>query len=377
MARKLRIAIVGPGRLGSTLALRLKAAGYRISEVVSRSTSGSQKKARALARSLGARAVTHATASLDADLIWFCVADREIATAARELEPLTNWKGKTAFHSSGALASDELNGLRTQGAKVASVHPLMTFVGGSKPSLKGVSFAVEGDTAAVRLARRVIADLGGEAFVIAKKNKSAYHAWGAFTSPLLVALLVASEQVAKAAGISAAQTRRRMLPIVNQTLANYASLGPAGAFSGPLVRGDADIVRKHLRVLQRVPGARDVYVALAEIALHNLPVNERKDLDRALRDRGLNDTNLRRASRTARRPLKIGDKVRVAKVPPGLQEGEMGTRTLFDLCLDHIFPIVGFQGEWVELEVGRAVGKKPYMETIWIEPQFVELVQTE
>ena len=321
--------------------------------------------------------MTHATASLDANLIWFCVADREIASAARELEPLTNWKGKTAFHSSGALASHELNWLRTRGAKIASVHPLMTFVAGSNPSLKGVSFAVEGDAAAVRLARKIVADLGGEVFVIAKKNKSAYHAWGAFTSPLLVAMLVTAEQVAKAAGISATQARRRMLPIVSQTLANYSSLGPAGAFSGPLVRGDADIVRKHLRTLQNAPEAREVYVALAKMALHHLPVRERKDLERALKDKGQLEADLRRSSKTARRPFKIGDEVRVVKVPPRLQEGEMGTRTLFDLCLDRIFPIVGFQGELIELEVGKVVGKKPFMETIWIEPQFVELVQPE
>ena len=321
--------------------------------------------------------MTGATARMDADVIWFCVADREIATAARELEPLSNWKGKAAFHSSGALSSDELGWLRNRGAKVASVHPLMTFVSGSQPSLQDVSFAVEGDPAALRLARRIVADLGGEAFVVAKKHKSAYHAWGAFTSPLLVAMLVTAEQVAKAAGISAAQARRRMLPIVTQTLANYATLGPAGAFSGPLVRGDADIVRKHLRVLQNTPAARDVYVALARMALHHLPVRERKDLERALRDKGLLDADLRRVSKTARRRLKIGDEVRVVKVPPRLQEGEMGTKTLFDLCLDRIFPIVGFQGDWIELEVGRVVGQKPFIETIWIEPQFVELVQPE
>ena len=226
--------------------------------------------------------MTGATARLDADLIWFCVADREIATAARELEPLTNWKGKTAFHSSGALSSDELNWLHSQGANVASVHPLMTFVSSSKPSLKEVSFAVEGDPTAVRAARKIVADLGGEAFVIAKKHKSAYHAWGAFTSPLLVAMLVTAEQVAKAAGISATQARRCMLPIVSQTLANYVSLGPAGAFSGPLVRGDAAIVRRHLLMLKKMPEARAVYLALARSALRNLPAGHRRELEKLL-----------------------------------------------------------------------------------------------
>ena len=238
-----------------------------------------------MARRIGARPVTPATARLDADVIWFCVADREIASAARALEPLSNWKGKAAFHSSGALSSDELGWLHNRGAHVASVHPLMTFVSGSQPSLQDVSFAVEGDPTAVRLARKIVSDLGGQAFVIAKKNKSAYHAWGAFTSPLLVAMLVTAEQVAKAAGISAARARRRMLPIVTQTLANYAKLGPADAFSGPLVRGDADIVRKHLLMLRRTPEARAVYLTLARSALRSLPVVHRSELEKLLAGR--------------------------------------------------------------------------------------------
>src|SRR5216684_8348937 len=119
----------------------------------------------------------------------------QIAAAARELAPATAWKGKIAFHSSGALASDELNVLRRRGAAVASVHPMMTFVRGSIPSLKGVPFGVEGDAAAVRVARRVVKDLGGEVFTVRKQNKAAYHAWGAFASPLLVAALVTAEQV--------------------------------------------------------------------------------------------------------------------------------------------------------------------------------------
>jgi predicted short-subunit dehydrogenase-like oxidoreductase (DUF2520 family) len=279
---KPRVAMVGPGRLGRTLALELRGAGYTISEVVSRDSTASKRKARVLARKVKARASTCDNARLDADIVWFCVPDREIAAASRELASVVDWKGKSAFHSSGALLSDELDPLRRRGAAVASVHPLMTFVHGSMPSLKGVPFAVEGDALAVRAARRMVRDLGGEAFAIRGRHKAAYHAWGAFTSPLLVATLVTGEQLARAAGLSAAEARKKMLPIVRQTIANYQALGPAGAFSGPLVRGDTEIVRKHLTVLRKVPEARDVYLALARAALRYLPVRNRAALKKAL-----------------------------------------------------------------------------------------------
>ncbi len=282
MTKKLRIAVVGPGRLGRALTLGLKAAGYSIAEIVSRNRAGSLRKARNLARKVGARAAAGKMARLDADVIWFCVPDREIAGAARELALATSWKGKVAFHSSGALGSDELGGLQARGAAVAAVHPFMTFVSESVPALAGIPFGIEGDAAAVRMARKLVRGLGGKAFSISKAKKAAYHAWGAFTSPLLVSLLVTAERVAAEAGFSKAEARRWALPIVQQTVANYGRLGPAGAFSGPIVRGDVAVVRKHLQLLRKTPVARQVYVALAKSALQNLPVRKRKQLQKAL-----------------------------------------------------------------------------------------------
>jgi predicted short-subunit dehydrogenase-like oxidoreductase (DUF2520 family) len=283
MHSKPAIAIVGPGRLGAALALQLARAGYRISEIVSR-TLASARRTRALTQALNARSSHHQNVSLDADLVWLCVPDREIAVVAEDLAALNIWKGKTVFHSSGALDSDTLIALRNRGARVASVHPMMTFVRGAIPTMKGVTFAIEGDAAAMRLAQRVVRDFGARTFLIRKQNKAAYHAWGAFTSPLLVAALVTAEQVARSAGLKPAEARRMMLPIVCQTFVNYAALGPAGAFSGPLVRGDAEIVRKHLQALKKVPEARAVYIALARSALRYLPVENRRQLKKLLKD---------------------------------------------------------------------------------------------
>jgi len=281
----LKIAIVGAGNLGSALAVSLREAGYAVSEIVSREGKSSRQRARALARRVGARATTASKPEISASVVWFCVPDQEIAACARDLAAAVSWQEKIAIHSSGALSSDELAVLARRGAKVASAHPLMTFVPGVTPSLVGVSYAVEGDAAAVRAAQRIIASMGGRAFPIRKKDKVAYHAWGTFASPLLTALLAMSERVAESAGVSRAEARRRVLPIVRQTVENYAERGSALGFSGPIVRGDVATVRQHLKVLRRIPGAGDVYRALAQAALRTLPVKHRKRLAQALRSR--------------------------------------------------------------------------------------------
>jgi len=281
MARKPSVAIVGPGNLGSALAISLAAAGYPIASVIAHLGGESLRKAQRMAKRVGARSGVEPS-DLRADLIWFCVPDSEISKTARAFAGKATWKGKVAFHSSGALASDELLPLRKKGAAVASVHPLMTFVQGTRPLLARVPFAIEGDAGAVRMARRIVRDLGGRAYSIQKKEKAAYHAWGAFSSPLLIALLVTSEQVAAAAGVSGKEAKRRMRPILQQTLANYFAHDAAGAFSGPIIRGDVDTVGRHLQVLRRVPGARNVYSALVRAALHYLPAKNKSALKRVL-----------------------------------------------------------------------------------------------
>ena len=282
MAAKPRIVIVGAGNLGTALAVSLQSTGYKIELLMTRSRGASLRNAQKLARQIGAHASAGPPRTMHAEVVWFCVPDGEIARAARGLAAKIEWKGKIALHSSGALSSDELDRLRRRGAAVASVHPLMTFVRGSQPSLAGVPFAVEGDAAAVRVARRMVREMGGQSFPIRKSDKAAYHAWGTFASPLFAALLAATERVALLAGVKPEEARRRMIPILLQTLANYAAFGAAGAFSGPIVRGDVDTVKRHLRVLRGAPAARRVYSTLARIALLYLPVKRKRSLKRVL-----------------------------------------------------------------------------------------------
>jgi predicted short-subunit dehydrogenase-like oxidoreductase (DUF2520 family) len=271
------IAIVGAGRLGTALAMRLAEAGYSIPEVIARGNPQSLRTARTVARKVGARVVTLRTTQLTADLIWFCVPDAEISNAATELSR-HDWRGKIAFHSSGVLTSEIFRVLYKEGAQAASVHPLMTFVAGSLPELIDVPFALEGDAPAVAMAKTIMRKLGGNPFAIRKQDKPAYHAFATMICPLLVSLLASSEAVAELAGIPNRETRRRMMPIIRQTLANYAQLGPADAFSGPIVRGDAATIRLHLRSLAKAPAARDAYLALARAALEYLPSQKKREL---------------------------------------------------------------------------------------------------
>ena len=77
--------------------------------------------------------------------------------------------------------------------------------------------------------------------------------------------------------------------------------------------------------------------------------------------------------------MKTGDRIRVVNIPSDLPDNELRTAEIFRRCLGRIFPVVEMvevEGrEFLKLEVGDACGEAPCMQTIWIEPEFVELVE--
>ena len=287
--RKPSITIVGPGRLGLALAQALADAGYKLDEIVFRrrlsgktTGHGSEQNARKLARRYRSQAVELGDARCAADVVWLCVGDGSIASVARSISGRVSWTGKVVFHSSGALTSRELSSLREAGAWVASVHPMMSFVHHGAEATFEVPFALEGDAQALRVANGIVRDLGGKSLRISAANKPLYHAFGAFLSPLIVANLALAERIGIKAGVPKNFVRQAIAPILATTVFNYITLGAAAAFSGPLVRGDVETVRKNLAALKKVPDAEAVYSALARSALRRLPVGKKRDLARVL-----------------------------------------------------------------------------------------------
>ena len=272
------ITLIGAGNLAQALGPALKAAGYRIEVVAGRNRAESQRRARLLARRLGAKWCSVEQVKPTSDVLWLLHTDDALATTAQTLARAGDWRGKVALHSSGALSSDVLQPLKKAGAHTASLHPMMTFVAGTSLEMSKVLFAVEGDREAIAAAKQIVRRLHAEIFPIRKSAKVLYHALGSFSSPMIVATLVTAERVGRAAGLSLPQTRKMMAAILQQTLKNYMERGPAAAFSGPIKRGDLETVRRHLRALKRVPEAGEIYRALVRSALRDLPSVRKKEL---------------------------------------------------------------------------------------------------
>ncbi len=79
--------------------------------------------------------------------------------------------------------------------------------------------------------------------------------------------------------------------------------------------------------------------------------------------------------------MNVGDKVKLIGIPPDAHDDEeLQTRTLFEKCLGKTFTVAGLQTveglsyQLVQLDVGDALGKPSYSETIWVEPEYLQFI---
>lgn len=262
------LAIIGAGRVGRALGRRLHELGWKIGAVVTRS----EASARRAVRYIGAGRA-HATLSraiLASRLILIATPDDAVAGVSRELERIgaEELRGKVILHTSGALSSEILQGLRDCGAAAGSMHPLQSFSGVAIPSLEGKIFAIEGDPVAIRLARQLVRALGGLPVQISAEAKPLYHAAASFAAGQVLAVEEAAARLLMLSGMSRQEAVRALLPLTRQVLQNFERFGPRTAWTGPLARGDHGVIATHLAAMKSLPGEfSQAYTALNDLAL--------------------------------------------------------------------------------------------------------------
>jgi predicted short-subunit dehydrogenase-like oxidoreductase (DUF2520 family) len=277
------IAMVGSGRLGTSLALALHEAGYPVSAVAGR-TPGA---AASLAARVGAE-VSAPGGPFAADLVFLAVPDRAIAGVAAD----GAWReGQVVAHCSGAFGLELLDAAAAAGALRGCLHPLQTFAApaGDSTLFRGIAAGIEGDGVAAATLEQVTRDIGAQPFSLDGIDRAAYHAAAVFASNDVIALMAAAARAWELAGLPAAAAREALAPLMLAAARNVAVRDLPAALTGPVVRGDATTVERHLAALAAEPSLRDLYAALArELLRLPLPLGlaDREALTELLRNKG-------------------------------------------------------------------------------------------
>jgi predicted short-subunit dehydrogenase-like oxidoreductase (DUF2520 family) len=263
-----RLWIVGPGRVGLALGLLL----HRARATSSLTYTGRAPeppphplflRVRPRARYLpGVVAPREGTTGL-----LLAVPDAAVGEVVAQMAEAPLPPGLPVLHLSGSQGAEVLEPLARRGCSVGGVHPLCAVADPVEgvQRLRGAVFAVEGEDGARELAERIVRAAGGTTLSLEPGSKPLYHAAAVFASNFLVSLLSVAERLMERAGVPAERVREALLALAQGALENVHYHGPAGALTGPVVRGDVETVLLHL---SRLSGdERALYSLLGREAL--------------------------------------------------------------------------------------------------------------
>jgi predicted short-subunit dehydrogenase-like oxidoreductase (DUF2520 family) len=271
------VAVVGAGRLGSALARALAECGYEVRALVTRSDTGARRAASRAGVGAKAFGVARLGELPPSDVLLISTPDDAIEEAAGRIAALPDVRARVALHTSGALSSDVLSTMRGRGYAVGSMHPLaaVSDAEAGAESLRRAFYCVEGDARAVRAARRIVRDLGGQSFSVRPRDKALYHAAALIAAGHTVALFDTAAGLLARCGLSEREARRVLLPLLASTLENLSRSTPEHALTGTFARGDIATVRKHLAAL-RESGDAEALLVYALLGARSLRLAARR-----------------------------------------------------------------------------------------------------
>lgn len=261
------IGFIGAGRLGSSLAIAMERAGYRVSGVSSRRSSHRHWLTSQLpGTSVHSDGVDVAAR---ASIVFITTPDSVIKETADSI----SWRpDHSVLHCSGAATLEQLDSAVSASAAVAGFHPLQTFpTPNSANSFTGITFGIESaDEPLLQWLSALATDLGGQAFPVTAEQRPAYHAAAVMACGLLAGLTgLAAEVWASTGGISREEAVVSLTPLVKMTANSMGENGLPKALTGPYVRGDVVTVLAHVKATSSVSAELGMaYAALAAATLH-------------------------------------------------------------------------------------------------------------
>ncbi len=275
--------IVGAGPVATVLAGGLRLAGVPVLGLWARRP----EPARVAGNQSGVAAFSSAPPDLllEANVVIVAVRDQAIAEVATMLVG-TGLVGRShvLVHCSGAVSAvDAFAPVLSRVGGVATLHPLRSITNPrlAMRDLTGTVFGIEGDAEGLRVVGDLVTALSGTGMTLDGGKMAAYHAAAATASNFVVALMEASRQILETSGISGRAAQTAMVALAKGSLDNVAAQGTKAALTGPIQRGDATTVARHLAILEDVsPTVRDAYRSLARLTLELARDDEADDAQR-------------------------------------------------------------------------------------------------
>ncbi len=258
---RLRVGVIGAGRVGSILGAALRRAGHRLVATTAVSAPSLARAARLLPE---AEVLSADEVAQRADLLVLAVPDDTLADLVAGLVRTGAVRhGQIVFHTSGAHGVAVLAPAAAAGALCLAIHPVMTFTGRPEDldRISGISYGITTAPELRPVAESLVVEMGGEPEWVSEPDRPLYHAALAHGANHLTTLVNEAMDLLREAGVT--HPERLIAPLLSAAVDNTLRLGD-GALTGPVARGDAGTVSTHLQTLTaRAPESVAGYLALA------------------------------------------------------------------------------------------------------------------
>ncbi len=244
---KLKTGFIGAGKVGCSLGKLLAIRGAEVTGYYDRDT-----EAAADAAKFTDSACYETAEELvrSCDVLFITVPDGLISRVFEEVSRF-DIRGKFICHCSGSLSSQEVfAGAKEAGAWAYSFHPLFAVSDRFETyrELADAFFTLEGDPERIGDMSGFLAKAGLTFQIIDPASKTKYHLAAVYASNLMLALIGEAVQLLQECGFDEADARQAITPLVMGNVQHALNVGPAGALTGPVERGDITTLEKHLGV---------------------------------------------------------------------------------------------------------------------------------
>lgn len=248
----IRIAIIGAGNVATHFARALKAKGFQLAQIYSRTETS--------AKTLADEMQTVYTCSLDtvtpdADLYIVSLKDSVLDEV---LPKLTERNSKALFvHTAGSMPMNIWQGLTS---RYGVVYPMQTFSKGKPVVFDELPIFIEANTEAdAHWLTCLFSQLSSKVRYATSEQRKYLHIAAVFACNFTNHMYAVCNELLQAHGLPFDS----MLPLIDETARKVHTIAPIDAQTGPAQRNDSNVMNAHLHMLESHPDARVIYNMLS------------------------------------------------------------------------------------------------------------------
>ncbi len=247
----MNIVLIGTGNVATQLGPFLKKNGHKIIQLYSRSQNSGQMLAKKLKCPL---TNTYSNLSTDADLYIIALRDEAISSFLKALPFIPN----LIVHTSGSIGLDVFPGKMIN---TGVIYPLQTFSKLNKKIPEKIPFLIEGSNRkSLLIIRKLTTSISKLVFKTNSSDRVLIHLSAVFANNFTNYLFVMAGKILHKNKIPFNILR----PLILETALKVQTNLPEKMQTGPAVRGDAIIIRKHLKLLKNFSEIKDIYKLMSK-----------------------------------------------------------------------------------------------------------------